>query len=238
MRLDKFLSQAGLGSRRQTWKLVRKGKVKVNSRIIKDPAFKIDPEKDLIEINNQILYLTSQFYYYKFYKPKGYITSTKDLQPTVMDLIPKELPGFSKIFPVGRLDKDAEGLLILTNDGSLAHRLLHPKWKLSKIYELKITPRLKEEDKEFLEKGIELSEGKTKPCQIEFLNKDKDFLKITVFEGRYHLLKRMFGKLGYKVLHIRRIAIGPVKLENLKPGEIRKLSHSEIEAIKSLLKCL
>ncbi len=238
MRLDKFLSQAGLGSRRQTWKLVRKGKVKVNSQVIKDPAFKIDPEKDLIEVNNQILYLTSQFYYYKFYKPEGYITSTKDLQPTVMDLIPKELPGFSKIFPVGRLDKDAEGLLILTNNGILAHRLLHPKWKLSKTYELKITPRLKEEDKEFLEKGIELSEGKTKPCQIEFLNKDKDFLKITVFEGRYHLLKRMFGKLGYKVLHIKRIAIGPVKLENLKPGEIRELSHNEIKALKSLLKCL
>jgi len=237
MRLDKFLSHIGYGSRKEVAVLIKRGKVKVNSQVIKDPSFKVNPEKDIIEVSEKRLELKSSLFYYKFYKPKGYVTSTKDpSSPTIMEIIPQDLPGYSKIFPAGRLDKDAEGLLILTNDGTLAHRIIHPKWKLPKVYEVKISPELKEGDKEVLEKGVELSDGKTLPCKLRILNEEKTELEITVYEGRYHLLKRMFGKLGYRVLHIKRIAVGPIKLEDLKEGEIRPFTEKEIEDLKKSLK--
>ncbi len=235
MRLDKFLSILGFGSRKKVSQLIKSGKIKVNSNLIKDPSFKINPEKDKIEVNGKILNFKNTYFYYKFYKPKGYITSTKDLQPTIMRFIPENLPGFKKIFPVGRLDKDSEGLLILTNDGALAHRILHPKWKLPKTYEIKIIPPIKEKDKELIEKGVELSDGKTLPCKIIPLNKEGNFLKIIVYEGRYHLLKRMFGKLGYKISYIKRLSIGPIFLEDLSPGEVKAISSEEIQKIKKLL---
>ncbi len=235
MRLDKFLSFAGLGSRKKVSYLIRIGKVKVNSEVIKDPSFKIDPQKDHIELENRTFSIIETKFYYKFYKPKGFVTSTIDFDSTIMKLIPPTLPGYKKLFPVGRLDKDAEGLLILTSDGLIAHRILHPKWKVPKTYEIKITPFLKEKDKTQLEIGIELEEGRTLPCTIIPLNKEKDFLKITVYEGRYHLLKRMFKKLGYKVLNIKRVSIGPISIENLSPGEIRKLSAKEMECLRKYL---
>lgn len=235
MRLDKFLSFAGVGSRKEVIRLIRSSKVKVNSKIVKDPSLKIDPQKDLIEVKDRILQISEIQVYYKFYKPKGYVTSTKDPGPTIMEYISPTLPGYKKLFPVGRLDKDAEGLLILTTDGILAHRILHPKWKVPKTYEIKITPFLKEEDKIQLETGIELKEGKTLPCIVIPLNEKGDFLRITVYEGRYHLLKRMFKKLGYKVLNIKRISIGPINIENLLPGEIKKLSVEEIKHLKKFL---
>ncbi len=231
MRLDRFLSEAGLGSRKQTWKLVKKGKVKVNSVIVRDPGFKVDPEKDKIEVDGRVVSFKRHLYY-KFYKPKGYITSTRDSQPTVMDLLSEKLSGISRIFPSGRLDKDAEGLLLLTSNGTLAHRIFHPKWKLPKTYQVKINRGLELKDKEALEKGVELSEGKTRPCKIKLINQEGTFLEVTVFEGRYHLLKRMFGKLGYRVLEIKRIAIGPLKLGNMKPGEVKELTEKELKALK------
>jgi len=235
MRLDKFLSNKGFGSRKEVSQLIRKGKVRVNQIIVKDPSLHIDPEKDLIEIDGKPLDKGFSYFYYKFYKPKGYITSTKDKQPTVMELLPSYLPGRHKIFPVGRLDKDAEGLLIFTNDGQLAHRMLHPKWKLPKIYEVVLDKPLFPQDKQVLEAGIELSDGKTSPCEIKYLDSSSTNIKITVYEGRYHLLKRMFGKLGYKVLGIKRIAIGPITLEDPKVRQIKPLSEQEINALKKML---
>lgn len=234
IRLDKFLSNLGLGSRKEVLKLIKAKKIKVNQEIIKDPAFKINPERDLVFYEERPL-IYQRFYYYKFYKPKGVITSTRDKEKTIFDLIPENLPGYKKLFPAGRLDKDAEGLILLTNDGELAHRITHPRWKLPKVYEIKINKPLKEEDKIAIEEGVELKEGKTKPAKISILNYERTLLEITVYEGRYHLLKRLFGKLGYKVLSIKRIAIGPVKLENLKPCEIKKLSTEEMTQLRSQL---
>ncbi|MFN4131668.1 MAG: pseudouridine synthase [Caldimicrobium sp.] len=237
IRLDKFLSLAGLGSRKKVQSLIKEKTIKVNGKIITTYDFKIDPERDDVFFN-EIPIKYERFFYYKLYKTQGTITSTKDKEKTVLDLLPKDLPGLNKIFPAGRLDKDAEGLILLTNDGELAHRITHPKWKLPKVYEVTLDKPLKEEDKCLLQKGIELKEGKTQPAIIEFLDTKKTFIKITVIEGRYHLLKRMFGKLGYKVLKIKRIAMGPIALEDLKPGEWKPLRDEEIKAVKEALKLL
>ncbi|MFN3505432.1 MAG: pseudouridine synthase [Caldimicrobium sp.] len=235
IRLDKFLSLAGLGSRRSINSILKSKQVRVNGVIITSPHYKIDPEKDYITYK-EVSVSYKNFLYYKMYKPVGVITSTKDKDTTVMDILPKDLLGYKGIFPAGRLDKDAEGLLILTNDGELAHRITHPKWKVPKIYEIIIDKPLQKEDKSALEEGVLLKEGKTLPTQIEYLDNTGSNLKITVYEGRYHLIKRIFKKLGYRVLKIKRIAIGNVFLEDLKPGEIRLLSPSEIESLKKALR--
>ncbi|MCS7279039.1 MAG: rRNA pseudouridine synthase [Thermodesulfobacteriaceae bacterium] len=235
LRLDKFLSLSGLGSRKTVSYLIRKGKVKVNSQVVKDPGFKINLEKDIVEVEEQKVLSKAKFYY-KMYKPKNYITSTKDpKQVTIMELIPKNLPGYKELFPVGRLDKDAEGLLLLTNDGILAHRILHPKWKIPKIYEVELSKALKEEDKIRLEEGIELSEGKTSPSKLWYLNSERTKIRIEVYEGRYHLIKRMFGKLSYQVLNLKRIAIGNISIGNLKEGELKALSLEEEKELKKIL---
>lgn len=235
LRLDKFLSLSGWGSRKIVGHLIKGGKVRVNSQIVRNPGFKINLEKDLVEVEDQKIAFKLRFYY-KFYKPKGYVTSTKDPKhPTVMDLISKDLPGYKELFPVGRLDKDTEGLLFLTNDGVLAHRILHPKWKIPKFYEVELNKALKEEDKISLENGVELSEGKTFPSKVEYLNSEKTKVRLEVYEGRYHLVKRMFKKLGYQVLNLKRVAIGCIMLEDLKEGEIRTLSREEERKLKELL---
>jgi len=235
IRLDKYLTHIGVSSRREAVKLIKAGKVKVNSKKVFDPAFKINPKEDVVEVEGFRKIPFQEHFYYKFYKPKGCITSTKDKEPTIFELLPKDLPGFKRLFPAGRLDKDAEGLLILTTDGELAHRIMHPKWKLEKRYEVLLDKPIADEDIKKLEEGIELKEGKTLPARIKVLAEDKKFLEVAVREGRYHLIKRMFGKLGYQVLSLKRIAIGPVRLGELKPAEAMPLSQEELESLKTLL---
>jgi len=236
VRLDKFLGKAGLGSRREIKNLIRMRAVKVNGKIVTDPAFKVDPEKDQVLVKDvPVRYQEFFYFYYKMYKPKGVITSTKDKDKTIIDILPWDLPGLREIFPAGRLDKDAEGLLILTNDGELAHRITHPRWKLEKVYEVLLDKPLTPEDKRAIEEGLELKEGKTLPANIEILHPEGKEILIKVREGRYHLIKRLFGKLGYKVLNLKRIAIGPITLGGLKPGEIKKLTKKELKLLKDLL---
>ncbi|AEH23211.1 pseudouridine synthase Rsu [Thermodesulfobacterium geofontis OPF15] len=232
MRLDKFLSDLGIASRRKIVHLIKSGKVKINGKKVTNCGIKVNPDLDLIEVEGILVTALPKKHYYKFYKPKGYITSKADKAPTVMDLLPSDLPGLKKIFPVGRLDKDAEGLLIFTDDGLLAHRIMHPKWKLTKTYYVQIDKEITEKDLEKLEEGIELSDGRTLPCKISILDLTRKFLQVKVKEGRYHLIKRMFGKLGYKVLELKRIAIGPIKLGDLKPSQIIPLSSEEIRLLK------
>ncbi len=235
IRLDKYLLHIGVSSRREAVKLIKDGKVKVNSKKVFDPAFKVNPEEDVVEVEGLPQATFQENFYYKLYKPKGCITSTKDKEPTIIELLPKDLPGFKRLFPAGRLDKDAEGLLILTTDGKLAHRIMHPKWKLEKRYEVLLDKPITYEDIKRLEEGIELKEGKTLPARIKVLADDRKFLEVAVREGRYHLIKRMFGKLCYQVLSLKRIAIGPVCLGELKPAEALPLSQEELESLKTLL---
>jgi len=235
IRLDKYLTHIGVSSRREAVELIKAGKVKVNSKKVFDPAFKVNPEEDVVEVEGFRKIPFQEHFYYKFYKPKGCITSTKDKEPTIIELLPQDLPGFKRLFPAGRLDKDAEGLLILTTDGELAHRIMHPKWKFEKRYEVLLDKPITDEDIKRLEEGIELKEGKTLPARIKVLAEDRKFLEVAVREGRYHLIKRMFGKLGYQVLSLKRIAIGPVRLGDLKPAEAMPLSQEELESLKTLL---
>lgn len=234
-RLDKFLTLCQLGSRREVLRLIKEGRVFVNDRPVRDPGYRVDPERDRVSFEGRLL-IPKYAFYYKFYKPKDIITSTRDREETVIDLLPKDLPGRGDLFPAGRLDKDAEGLILLTTDGELAHRTTHPKWKLPKVYEILLDSPLSEEAKKSAEEGVELKEGKTAPAKIQFLNSERTLLKVEVTEGRHHLLKRLFGKLGYRVLNIKRIAIGPVKLEDLREGEVRPLTEEEVSALKRLLR--
>ena len=235
LRLDRFLYLAGVGSRREVQKLILSGKVKVNSQRIRSCKFKIFPEKDAVEVNGKRVTLEEPYFVYKFYKPVGYVTSLKDREPTILEVLPRDFPDLKKLFPVGRLDKDAEGLLIFTNWGELAHRILHPRWKLPKTYIVKIDSPLKEEHKAQIEAGTDLGDFKSLPAKVKLLNPEKTFVKITVCEGKYHLLKRLFGKFGYRVLGIKRIKIGPISLGNLKPGEAKKLTEKEIKSLKKAL---
>ena len=238
IRLDKFLCLCGIESRSKSRRLIQSGKVKVNDKIVKDPGFRVNPIVEQVFLYGKKLCLQKNFYY-KFFKPVGYVTSLKDPKHRVItEFFPEDLPGRNEIFPVGRLDLDAEGLLILTNDGLLAHRILHPKWKLPKVYELIIKYPLTLEQKQLIENGVELSDGKTLPCKITCLNPNCTELRIEVFEGRYHLLKRLFKKVGNQTLHIKRIAIGCVELGDLKPGEIKPLSEDEVLSLKKALKLL
>ncbi len=231
-RLDKVLANYGIGSRKEVSKLIRKKGVKINGVLIKNPSLKVNPNEVVVELENGQVLRPANHFYYKFYKPKGYITSTKDRLPTIMELLPEDLPGKKRLFPAGRLDRDAEGLVILTTDGEFAHRITHPKWKLPKLYEVEIEKGLSESWLKILEEGIELKEGKTLPCKIKPLNQERTKLLVEVYEGRYHLLKRMFAKAGTKVLNIKRLAIGKINLEDMKEGEVKALSPEELRLLR------
>ncbi len=234
IRLDKFLGLSGLGSRKEVRDLIRQGRIRVNQVRVVLPEFKVDPEKDRVYLDEkEIRY--QRFYYYKLYKPPQVLTSTRDREKTVLDLLPPDLPGYRELFPAGRLDKDAEGLILLTNDGELGHRITHPRWKIPKVYEVEIDKPLEERDKIQIEQGVDLREGRTQPAQIEFITPQKTKVRIVVTEGRYHLLKRTFGKLGYKVLRIKRVEIGPVQLRELKPGEWSPLTQEELLHLRRIL---
>ena len=176
LRLDRLLAETGFGSRSEVKRIIRKGAVKVNGEVIKEPSFKVDPERDEITVNGEPVVYESE-YYIILNKPAGYITSTKDRELTVMELV-SDLPRFQRLFPVGRLDKDAEGLLLMTTDGELAHRLTHPKWKVPKTYLVEVKGKVKEEELEPIRKGIELKDFTAKPAQVEILESKEEGSKL------------------------------------------------------------
>jgi 16S rRNA pseudouridine516 synthase len=172
-------------------------------------------------------------------KPAGYITSTKDRELTVMELV-SDIPKFERLFPVGRLDKDAEGLLLITSDGELAHRLTHPKWKVPKTYYVVVEGKVREEDLEPLRKGVQLKDFKTKPAEVEILRSGEESseLEITIREGKYHQVKRMFSAIGHPVKYLKRIRFGNLELGELPVGEYRHLTEEELQKLKKLVKLI
>ncbi len=223
---------------------MKKGLVKVNDEIVKNPSLKINPQKDLIYFDDELIEYKENFYF-MFNKPSGYITATySEDYPTVMDFF-YDFPLIDKLFPVGRLDVDTEGLLILTTDGQFGHRLAHPKWEIEKEYFAVVKGNISEKGTKFEKyknEGIELKEGKekyqTKPFKIEILksNEDKSEILITVTEGKYHIVKRIMEELGYPVLYLKRVRIGNLKLdEDLEAGEFRELTDEELSNLKSLI---
>lgn len=233
MRLDKFLSATGAGTRSEVKNLLKKHQVCVNGRICKKPEQKVDPDKDEIVMDGKrIAY--EEVSYFLFHKPSGCVSATWDKkEKTVMDYLNE--PQCRGLFPVGRLDKDTEGLLLITNDGELAHRMLSPKKHVDKTYYAEIEGEIKEEDQKAFLEGIDIGdEKKTLPANLVILESGKKSkVKVTIQEGRYHQIKRMFEAVGKEVTYLKRISMGPLKLEDsLKKGTYRRLKAEELEQLK------
>lgn len=225
MRLDKYLAQAGLGTRSEVKKLIRSGRVLLKGVPVKSPECKVDTSDEVMVDDRRITY--DEYVYYMLNKPQGVVSATTDRKDkTVIDLL-KE-PYVKDLFPVGRLDKDTEGLLLLTNHGALAHRLLAPKSHVEKGYFARLEyPATKEDVQRFAE-GMDIGDDKpTKPARLEVLSGCDVMIWIT--EGRFHQIKRMCQKIGKPVRYLKRLQMGTLRLdESLAPGEYRKLTESEV----------
>ncbi|MBC5630812.1 rRNA pseudouridine synthase [Clostridium sp. NSJ-6] len=235
-RLDKILANLGYGTRKELKKIVRNGIVEVNGVVAKDSGMQVDPEKDKIVINGEEIYYR-EFIYLMMNKPDGVISATYDNRDeTVIDLLEVEHQVFEP-FPVGRLDKDTVGLLLLTNDGELNHRLIAPKWKVDKVYFAKIDKEVTESDIKAFEKGITLDDGyvcKEAKLEIQSASEEGSDVLVTIQEGKFHQVKRMFEAVGKKVVYLKRIEFGTLKLdEELEEGEYRELTEEEIAILKS-----
>lgn len=231
-RIQKILAQMGIASRRKAEELIIEGRVTVNGEVAVI-GMKADPAKDHIKVDGRLFIKPEPKIYLMFNKPAGVVTSLFDPQgrPTIKDF----LKGIKyRVFPVGRLDYDSEGLLLITNDGDFAHGILHPSKKISKTYVVKVKGVIDENAMERLRRGVRLEDGLTLPARIKRIRKSESnsWVEITIYEGRKRQVKRMLEKVGYPVIKLRRIAIGSLKLGDLRPGEMRRLTQEEINEIK------
>ena len=235
MRLDKFLKECNVCSRSESKQVLKKGLVKVNGSVVKDASIKIDENKDVITYNDEVLKY-EEFIYVMLNKPAGVVSATEDTRDiTVVDLV-KEY-AHKELFPFGRLDKDSVGLVILSNDGKLAHELLSPKKHVSKVYYLKIKGKLDNSDIEAFKNGITLEDGYlTKEGKLEIIKSDEiSECYATISEGKFHQLKRMFIALNKEVVFLKRIKFKDIELdESLNEGEYRLLSEEEINSLKNI----
>ncbi len=227
-RLDKILSNLGFGSRKEIGSAIRSGKVTIDGKICKSPEEKIDPELcSICFCGEQIEY--REYEYIMMNKPAGYLSATEDnRQMTVMELLPERLKRIG-LFPAGRLDRDSEGLLLLTNDGAAAHAIISPKRHVDKLYYIRYSGRLDDDTEKRFREGIEIDQGeKCLPAEIEFTG-DGEAL-VTVHEGKFHQVKRMIAAAGGEVVYLKRLRIGMIELDkNLKEGQIRRLNERESE---------
>ncbi len=233
-RLDKFLADAGLGTRSEVKRMLKGGLVSVNGAAVKDPAVKIDAGSDVIEYRGERVAF-EEHRYYMLNKPDGVVSATEDRnEPTVLSLL-KDV-NTKDLFPVGRLDKDTEGLLFITDDGELAHKLLSPKFHVDKTYHVTAEGIITDDDIRRLEEGVDIGEkALTLPAKAEMIGSGQDVSEVllTIHEGKYHQVKRMFEVIGKPVVHLKRISFGSLKLdEKLAPGEFRRLEDEEIKALK------
>ncbi|NYF25220.1 pseudouridine synthase [Sporosarcina sp. JAI121] len=236
MRLDKLLSNMGYGTRREIKLLMKKGGVQVNAEPVKDAAQHVDPVKDEVTIlGERVVY--KEFIYLMMNKPQGVLSATEDKRDqTVIDLLDAEKDIF-ELFPVGRLDKDTEGFLLLTNDGKLAHNLLSPKKGVPKTYYAHIEGIVTEEDTERFLEGVILDDGyETKPGKLRILKSaDVSEIELTITEGKFHQVKRMFEAVDKKVVYLKRLSMGPLALdESLSLGSYRELTEEELQLLMQL----
>lgn len=257
MRLDKYLAEMGIGTRSEVKKLIKTKQITVNGVSAARPEMKVEEQRDEVCLRGKKLAYAS-YEYYLFHKPADCVSATEDaLHRTVMDYLKDTVR--SDLFPVGRLDIDTEGLLLITNDGALAHELLSPAKHVAKTYYAKVAGKVTEKDVDLFEKGVDIGEEKlTKPAKLVILSNDRmtdavhaacqnapekgsvpegeeiSEIKLTITEGKFHQVKRMFQAVGKEVLYLKRLSIGPLTLpEDLKPGEYRALTEEEISALKN-----
>ena len=236
MRLDKFLANSGVGTRKEVKELLKKRLIKVNDEIVKDGKIHVNENEDTVKYKDEIISY-KKFVYIMLNKPNGVISATEDkVHKTVIDLLGDEYRTF-EVFPVGRLDIDTEGLLLLTNDGVLSHNLLSPNKHVDKKYYVELEKLLTEMDIAKLEKGVELKDFTTKDAKVEIIENgeesDKIRVYITISEGKFHQVKRMFKAVGNEVKYLKRVKMGTLSLdENLKLGEYRELTEDELTKLK------
>jgi len=233
MRLQRFLSQAGIASRRKAEELIRSGLVSVNQQCVKELGTTVASD-DVVKVNGKRITIAAQRSYFALNKPVNVVTTMRDPQGrrTIVDLLPPEIP---RVVPVGRLDYDTSGLLLLMNDGELAHRLTHPRFGVEKTYRAVIAGRLDAADADQLRHGISLDDGRTAPAYVRIVGRksDRSIIDITVHEGRKRQVRRMFEALGYRVRSLERRKFGPIALGMLASGRCRPLASSEIAALRS-----
>ena len=232
LRLNKILAQAGLTSRRGGDRLIVDGHVAVNGAVTRSPATLADPELDTITVDGRPLPPAESKRYLLLNKPRGYVTTLSDPQgrPVVADLVERD----ARLYPVGRLDWDVEGALLLTNDGPLTHRLLHPRYALPRVYEAVVQGSVVRGDLERWRRGVALDDGPAKPLAVELERSGarESRVRLTFAEGRKHEVKRYCQAMGHRVRRLRRTAFGPVALGDLAPGRWRRLTRAEIAALR------
>lgn len=234
-RLQKIISQAGITSRRKAEELILQGRVEVNGKVVRTLGAKADPEKDHVKLNGRLLQPGQPKVYLMLNKPKGYVTTLKDPEgrPTVMEL----LRGVhQRVYPIGRLDFDAEGLLLFTNDGDLAEHLMHPRYEIPRIYLVKVKGVLEDQEIQRLEAGVPLMDGMTAPCRIKKVRKtvENSWIELTMREGRNRQVKRLLEHAGHPVLKLKRIRFAGLDLADLEIGEYRYLTEKEIQQLKKV----
>ncbi|SHE54480.1 ribosomal large subunit pseudouridine synthase B [Caldanaerobius fijiensis DSM 17918] len=234
-RLQKYMAKSGVASRRKCEELIRKGCVKLNGRVVTDMGVKVNPDVDIIQVNGKIIKPQKKKIYILLNKPVGFITTVKDQfnRPTVMDLIGYQR---ERLYPVGRLDYDTSGLLILTNDGELTYKLTHPSHEITKTYLATLQGVPDEEDLRRFRTGLKIDNYVTSPAEISILKifNSRSLVEIKIHEGKNRQIRKMCEKIGHPVISLKRIAIGDITLEGLKEGQWRYLSDEEIEYLRKL----
>lgn len=241
MRLDKFLAHTGFGTRKSVKSIIKAKQVRINDKIAKDGKEQVKPEVDQVFVlNEKVQY--QEFIYLMLHKPQGVVSATIDnVHPTVISLLGPNEQLFDP-FPVGRLDKDTEGLLLVTNDGTLAHNLLSPKKHVAKCYQATIQGIVTEEDQVEFEKGLTLNDGfLCQPAELDILEVDESQqiskIQVTIHEGKFHQVKRMFEAVDKKVTYLKRLSMGPIRLdERLDLGEYRALTEAEMDLLQGIQK--
>lgn len=236
IRLNKYLAQAGVASRRKADEMIKTGRVTIDGKVVKELGFVLQEKPKSLEVDAEPIQPASKKReYYAFYKPKNVVTTMNDPEgrPCVGEFIRKM---DRKLFPVGRLDFDAEGLLILTNDGDLAHKLSHPKFEIKKTYQVKVKGKPSIETIDKLKRGIKLTDGFIKPTYVKVIKSLKlnSWIDITVTEGRNHLIKRIWQRFDHSVLKLVRSEFAGITIRNLAPGQIRRLQESDVKKLQSL----
>lgn len=236
-RLHKYMARAGVASRRQSEEMISRGLVKVNGKTITTPGLKIDPARDRVEVGGQVLKKPERKVYILLYKPTGFVTTVSD--PGGRRKVTDLLRGVKqRVYPVGRLDYDTEGLLLLTNDGVLAYALTHPSHEVPKTYIARLAGIPSPDKLAALARGVKLEDGPTAPARVRLTGvKEGDgIVQITVHEGRNRQVRRMCEHIGHPVNQLRRVSIGPLKLNGMKPGQYRHLLPREVARLKKMAK--
>lgn len=237
MRINKYIASCGIASRRKAEEIILAKRVKVNGNIVEELSFNIDENKDIVEVDGKVIGLSEKMVYVVLNKPEGYITTVKDQfnRPSVLDLV-TDIE--ERVYPIGRLDYETSGLLILTNDGDLTYKLTHPKHEVDKTYIARVKGVPTPEEIKNFESGLLIEDYKTAPAKIKVLeyNKEKNFSKceIKIHEGRNRQVRKMCRAINHPVLNLRRVSVGKINLNGVKIGEYRHLTKEEVEYLKTI----